>query len=371
MKSLERRKDELQKLAKPVKGYHHDLISDEFPRDLDGFSGNVIQTYLHCVIFLANEDHRVLDRAMHNVKRLQLLLNKSEDDVYKLLVHILVRSQKEQNRTSFESEDSRAQWETDFRAFLINSLGSSSGEDIYREYDEAIQQDNRAESIALVQNLRPNYDSSLEDLSLNELRKFGQVWKYFERVSLESLSSTLLLNGHRFPLLSSLLENQKAIPFLTEIPQLISMFESLSGLSDVLSSSNRPFGEFLEANTELTEESKNSFREIYLVYCEVWNTFLLEQNRNGQLVTPHTLPLDFNSPLKYSLPTNHARECSALFTITFLINKNNDIVQKYRSSLDTEQQLAFIHFFLRAFSYLGSYCTTKLFVSSGDRFSLD
>ena len=343
-----------------ITGYSAEPNLNSFDRDfLNAFNGSVMQFFVHAVLYVCKQHEEMLHCARKNIAEISRnSVNRSEEDVIKFLLTVIIDASTKPVQGSFDNEEQRELFEIAFIE-IINDAQRKLPE-VISNYYGMFQNDCRNESNSLKQFLEDNEDNSSEKLvNILENRSY---WRLIPKVSLAGVRSELNINVAKYKLLDCIFKNKEWMTKLAHIPDLFELFNNLVEYYDPDTSNRvKTFDEF-SRQTRIPEKVRRRMRETARVFCELWNSEVRQTPSIGGLSCGYTDRLNLDSPLKYFLPTRHVSNCCALVTVNTLVDKNNEFIVAYRSALKIETPLVFfcykcrffylnLHFIIGAFKY--------------------
>ena len=305
---------------------------------LNEFNGNVMQLFIHAVLYICSNDEEMLKCLRANVKFVGNSISRSEEDVYKFLLTVVGDSSIKTLQGSFEDEDQREVWEIKFIDIINASLQKLP--DVIAAYNDLMRQNDLKEEESLLQVLTEvSENRSDAGVLANEF-----FWRRLPKITLTGIQSELNTNGDKYKLLSCIFrdwtKNEEWVPQLSLIPDLFELFNSIISYYDP-DTANRvqSFEDFL-LQRKIPVPVRRKMRETASVFCRLWNRKIRHMSlTSGGIQCEFKDVLKLHSPLKYFLPSRHVSDCCALVTVNILVNKNNELVQAYRSALQIDTPL--------------------------------
>ena len=320
-------------------GYIEGVVNlSNFERQIDGLSGNVMQFFLHATMYLESGSEEMAEKAQQNVITLSRnILNSSEDDTWKLLVDILIRTSNQPLQGSFLSEDEREEWEKTFSTHVVNQ--HKNIDRTLQLYEVSFRNDCRNEKRTLPIVI---YGTPFEQLPTptdfrQDLMSFEKFWIRPPNFSLSTFETQILSDKERYPFLSALLDKE-VVESLKHIPTLLHLFKGIVNYFNVEEAHGiNTVNDFLQS---LPDDVCEDLDQRIRVYIKIWNALIRHRLDSYPVIKClFRDPLTLESHMKYFLPTRHENDCAALVTMNFLISKNNELVEKYRLSCKIETAL--------------------------------
>ncbi|XP_063723177.1 E3 ubiquitin-protein ligase rnf213-alpha-like [Symsagittifera roscoffensis] len=315
-----------------VTGYVDNHNLNVFDRAfLNEFNGNVMQFFVHASLYICNGDEVMLTRLRTNVEKIaRTSLNRSEEDVLKFLLTVVIVSTKSSIQGSFASEEQREAWESSFINIINNTLQNLP--DVIATYDEAFKNDSRNESNNLLDVLSERTDRDTRDNVLAN----GTFWRRLPKVSLACVRNELNANGEKYKLLDCIFKNKEWLPKLRHIPDLFEFFSNIVSYYDPDTSDSVVTLEDFLHQRKIQEPVRKRMKDVSIIFCKLWNLEVRHLPTTGGIDCLYKDKLKPDSPLKFFLPSRHVSDCCALVTLNILVSKNNEFIEAYRSALHIE-----------------------------------
>ena len=214
--------------AGQARGYNEGASnSQNFERQVNSLTGNVMRAFLLATLYLKSGNIAMANKLKLNVDTIgRSALNVSQDNVWKFLVHVLVTAPNQQLQGSFQSEETREQWENAFSAHIINAQRNLNA--VLKNYDAAFRQDCRNEfnSLPTVLYGKPITELPNSQSFEDDLMCFEKFWARTPKVALATFAAQINADKDRYPLLSALLD-EDVVEALQLIPTFLHVFKEI------------------------------------------------------------------------------------------------------------------------------------------------
>ena len=320
-------------VANEVRGYlTGDILSSLDRPMLNEFNGNLMQFFLHAVLYISTGEEEMCNKLKLNLENLATRsLNCSNEDTLKFLVSLLLHTSEQKLAGSFNDETQRELWE---KAFIDSvKVVHEDFSNIIERYNESFERDTRNQSNSLLQVLN---DQPKEQVNCDKFLENPWFWRRTPQVSLDAVKSQVNTACESMQLLKCIFREQYWLTMVSQIPQLFEFFNFMIRFYDPDQSHDiQRFDQFILQN-KISKEDKYRMENAAKKYCKLWNKDIRKLPTAGGLYCTYKGTLSTTSPVKYFLPNRHTSDCCAIVTLNYLISKNNQFIYSYRAALEIE-----------------------------------